>query len=365
MSERLRILLVLSELETDWLGGIGRVTSAMACSLALRGHEVHMAGRARGDGAPGELPGVHLHPWPTSSKIAQLPALLKLAREIGPDVVHFHSGLPHGDLMAGFRLARWTVDRPLIACTPHTGARWDVPKLRSKLGLRTAELIVAPCEWTARQARRWGAAPERTHVVWSGVDEVAKACDDARSPTIVAMARMVPRKGLDLAIDAFGKVSARWPEWRLVIGGRGPQLEPLRARVAKRGLPVDLPGFISGPGKTELLRSASIAVVPSRSDMIPGTLLEFQAMGLPVIATDVGGIREAADGGHAAYLVDADDVDALARGLEALMADPALRRRLSAGALAVSAGRSWPRLAGELEATYLHSLGRTAILANA
>lgn len=356
---RLRILLVLSKLESNWQGGVGRVTTAMARELAQRGHEVHIAGRARDTGPPGPLPGVVLHPWAGSiPKALLLPSLLRLERTLRPHVVHFHSALPHGELMVPFRWALRRSDRPLLVATPHTGSRWGRLRRRAVRGMRAADVLVASCEWTRAHIRQSGIPEDRARVVASGIDSYRSHDPATEEPLILAMGRLVPQKGMDLLIEAFHRVAHSAPGWQLVIGGEGPELAGLRELADSRNAPVDLPGFLSGSAKAELLRRAAIGVVPSRSDMIPGVMLELQAHGLPVLAADTGGIAEAAERGRAALLIAADDVDALTKGLRTLIGDPELRSSLSAGALAASRSRLWPDLARKLEATYLDAIAR-------
>ena len=86
----LRVLWVLSALERDWRGGIGRVASAMAREFRDRRHEVHLAGRAR-DGAPGAIDGITLHPLPpATSRLGRIARVDRLVHRLRPDVVHFH-----------------------------------------------------------------------------------------------------------------------------------------------------------------------------------------------------------------------------------------------------------------------------------
>ena len=100
----LRILWVASKL--SWSGGVGRVLAGAPPALAARGHSMHLAGPAP-EGEPAPLPGVALHPWPVRRlKLANLGRLLGLQRELRADVIHFHSALPHGELIAPLRALR-------------------------------------------------------------------------------------------------------------------------------------------------------------------------------------------------------------------------------------------------------------------
>jgi glycosyltransferase involved in cell wall biosynthesis len=356
---RLTILLVLSRLERRWVGGIGRVTSAMARALAERGHDVHLAGRAEDPEAVQPLAGVTLHPWPGAGpKLRQVPSLLTTLARLQPDVVHFHAALPHGEVVAAALARRGRGRRPLIACTPHTGSRWDRVGRRAHFGLVRSDLVVAPCEWGRERAIAAGVSPERARSVLNGIELPELPASSSRGPIVLAMGRLVPSKGHDLLVDAFGRISGEEPGWSLVVGGEGPLLPSLQSRVEELDIPVELPGRMDAARKRDLFARASIGVVPSRDDMMPGVMLELQAHGIPVVATPVGGLVEAAQEGKAARLVAAPTVEALAEGLRELMASESLRCQLGSEARRVSAERSWPVLAEQLERHYSLALRR-------
>lgn len=354
---RLTILLVLSRLERRWEGGIGRVTSAMASALAARGHAVHMAGRADDPNAIQRPSGVTLHPWPAAGpKLRQIPVLLDTLARLRPDVVHFHAALPHGEVVAAALARRAWRRLPLIALTPHTGTRWDRVGRRARFALGRADLVVAPSEWSRERTVANGVRPGRVRVVWNGIRLPEPLDPVAREPIVLGLGRLVVSKGLDLLVEAFAEVSHEYPAWSLVVGGAGPQLSELRRGVLESGVPADLPGHLGEVPKQDLLARASIGVVPSRADMIPGVLLEMQAHGLAVIATRVGGMAEAASGGRAAQLVAPESARALAVALRALMASESTRQQLGREARAVSAARTWPILAKQLERHYIEAL---------
>jgi glycosyltransferase involved in cell wall biosynthesis len=135
------------------------------------------------------------------------------------------------------------------------------------------------------------------------------------------MAHFIDRKGLDVLIDAVARLPRdTWSE--LVLAGTGEAETALRAR-AGTCLPA---GRVSWPGVTaigEFFARVDVVVVPSRSDALPLVLLQAMAYGRPVIASAVGGIPEAAAHPAEALLVTADDAGALARAIEATLADPA------------------------------------------
>ncbi|MFT3968642.1 MAG: glycosyltransferase family 4 protein, partial [Sphingobium sp.] len=111
-----------------------------------------------------------------------------------------------------------------------------------------------------------------------------------------------------------------------------------RARASARsmgiGNVVDLPGWIDGERKQDLLRTSGIYILPSHNEGLPVSLLEAMSHGLAVIGSRVGGIPELIRDGTDGLLVDAGDVAAIADALERLLSDDALRERLGSAARA-------------------------------
>jgi GalNAc-alpha-(1->4)-GalNAc-alpha-(1->3)-diNAcBac-PP-undecaprenol alpha-1,4-N-acetyl-D-galactosaminyltransferase len=149
------------------------------------------------------------------------------------------------------------------------------------------------------------------------------------TPTLIAIGRMTPQKGFDLLIEAFAKLSDRYPDWHLTILGEGtsrPDLEALRSQLQLTDR-VHLPGQVKNVNAH--LRQSDIFVMSSRFEGFPMALCEAMACGLPVIATDcLSGPREIIEDGVNGILVATEDVAALAAGLETLMSDAPKRQQL-------------------------------------
>jgi glycosyltransferase involved in cell wall biosynthesis len=113
-----------------------------------------------------------------------------------------------------------------------------------------------------------------------------------------------------------------------------------------------LTGFVEHTAVPGVLASLDVLVLPSAYEEMGSVLTEAMASGLPVVASDVGGIPEVVRDGVTGLLVPPGDVGALAAALDRLAADPELRARLSAGARDRAADYAWPRLAGRVAAVY-------------
>jgi glycosyltransferase involved in cell wall biosynthesis len=149
-----------------------------------------------------------------------------------------------------------------------------------------------------------------------------------RGPVICALTLLRPGKGLETLIDALPAVLTRYPLAQIAIGGEGSELDSLRARALKRGT-ADALHFL-GPSDDPLsiLRGSEIFVHPSWAESFPYVILEAMAAGLPIAASDVGGIGEALVNGESGLLVPAGDNDALARALIGLLDDADSRARM-------------------------------------
>jgi glycosyltransferase involved in cell wall biosynthesis len=156
---------------------------------------------------------------------------------------------------------------------------------------------------------------------------------DLSAPVVVAAGRYAGEKGYDRLIDAFAAVAGRHPGWTLKIFGHGPLQGALRKQAERLGLAdrVLLPG-LAADIEAEL-RASSVFALSSIHEGLPMALAEAMACGLPCVAFDCApGVREIVTDGVDGIVVPPRDVEALAEGLDRLMGDEALRRRLGSAA---------------------------------
>ncbi|GIF15797.1 hypothetical protein Ate01nite_58290 [Actinoplanes teichomyceticus] len=167
-----------------------------------------------------------------------------------------------------------------------------------------------------------------------------------RAAVVVAAGRLTRQKGFDLLIDAFQRVHAEHPRWRLDIFGEGRARPKLTARIAERGLD----GVVRLRGRTrELDREmarASVFVLSSRREGLPMVLLEAMRTGLPVVSFDCPtGPAEVVEDGVNGVLVPAEDVAELAAGLSRLIGDAGERARMGQAARQTGARYAMPVIA--------------------
>lgn len=150
----------------------------------------------------------------------------------------------------------------------------------------------------------------------------------AGEPVALFVGRLERRKGLDILFRAWTDLVRRPGAPRLLIAGPG-EVAPWAREAQARGLEGWV-RFLGGRDDVaDLYRAADLLVFPSRAEGCPNAVLEAMASGLPVVATDVAGNREALDeDGKAGRLVPTESPGALADAVADLMAAPSLRREL-------------------------------------
>lgn len=139
------------------------------------------------------------------------------------------------------------------------------------------------------------------------------------------VARLARQKGIDYLIEAAAEVCAKHGDVRFVVAGDGPDAQALRDQVASQGLEgrFEFVGPVEEPW--EVLGRMDVFVLPSRWEGMPYTLLEAMGSGLPVVATDVGGVRDLiVDDRHGTVVAPADP-GALAEAISRYVSSPSLR----------------------------------------
>lgn len=215
--------------------------------------------------------------------------------------------------------------------------------------LRGARAVIAVSAALAGRARALGAPGERVHVLYNGVDgehfrpgDRALAREQLRlqpeAPLVLYVGNLKPGKGcLDL-LEAFGELLRRRPAARLAYVGDGPAARLLRVRAGELGV-ADRVLFAGPRAHDELpawMHAADLLCLPSHNEGVPNVILEAMACGLPVVASNVGGIPEVLPG-HAGRMVPPRDRRALVDAL-----DEVLGREWPPGPITAYAARySW------------------------
>lgn len=237
----------------------------------------------------------------------------------------------------------------------------DLYKDTSQYGLAErlghADFIVTNARYNEATIRGWlpPGATTPIHVIHEGVDlqrlrPVSRPANDV--PLILAVARLVEPKGLDILLHACRLLRDAGRRFRCeIIGGRVAREmnHYLLLRKLHRALDLGEAVRFLGPQPFAAVREkyaeADVYVLPAvpasdgRRDVTPNTVIEAMAMGLPIVSSRSGAIPELIDDGVSGLLVDPRDVAGLAEALARLLDDPALRRRLGAAARAAAEAR--------------------------
>ncbi len=272
-------------------------------------------------------------------------------------------GIPYGVIAYGTELL-------LLDAKIHRSAfkRWSARQL-----IGNAAVVVAISEWTATLARRvlerlgCDALARGVQVVPLGTTpEYFRPGIDTRGVRdryglghgrwILTVARLEWHKGIDTVIKALAAVRANHPGTRYAVAGvgdRGPQLEQL-ARDLGLGDAVRFLGAVPDADLPALYNAADLYVGASRyHDLLAEgfgiSLVEASACGLAVVGGRSGGVPDAVREGETGILVDPDDPQAVAAGINQLLGDAELRQRLgAAGRRAVETFYNWDRVARDL-----------------
>jgi phosphatidylinositol alpha-1,6-mannosyltransferase len=197
-----------------------------------------------------------------------------------------------------------------------------------------------------------------------GPDERARARADlglpADGPLVASVSRLVPRKGMDVLIDAAVRLQPDFPDLTVAISGRGRDSDRLAGRIAEHGAPVRLLGNLPDEDIPRLVGSADIFAMLCRNRWLgleqEGfgiVFLEAAAAGVPQVAGASGGAGEAVEDGRTGVVVRRPtDVGSATRALARLLTDPTLRSEMgSASRRRAEASFDYDRLAPRLAAS--------------
>jgi glycosyltransferase involved in cell wall biosynthesis len=370
-----RLLYLVSE---DWYFRSHRLPMALAAQRA--GYEVHVATRVQADGAAIEALGFTLHPldWRRGStnpfdRLRLIGDVRRLYRSLKPDLVHHVAleptvigslaalGLPVKtlDAMAGLGFV-FTSRSPKALLTGFVVRGL----LRFLLTRRDAAVLVQNEDDRAAIAALGVPADHVFLIAGSGVDadQLTPMPEPEGPVTAGYVGRLLDDKGLRTLIAAHGILAAQGRPVRLVLAGEPDPANPasipaeeIASWKARAG--IELLGHVADI-RTVWAR-AHIAVLPSRREGLPKSLLEAAACGRAIVATDVPGCRVIARDGVNALLVPPDDPAALADAIDVLARDPALRQSFgAAGRRMVEEEFSSARIGAETVALYDKLLGQ-------
>lgn len=227
---------------------------------------------------------------------------------------------------------------------------------------RFADRVVANSRAAAEQLLREGVSRDAITVIPNGIDVRMYAPARSRTPrrTVTTVANLRAEKGHDVLIRAAARVTRDIPDAVFQLVGDGPMHEVLAAAARSLGISHAVRFLGHREDVPEVLHESDLFVLPSRTEAFPNGVLEAMAAGLPVVASDVGGIPELITDGENGILVPVADEDALAAAILALMREPERATRLAAAARAtIEARYSFDEMVRAFEAVYTDELSNT------
>lgn len=352
----------------------------LARALARRGHEVAAIGYLQTThgamAAPHEqIDGIDVHRlpasiWPSGALARILDTLprpdvlhiyhfrnvfvynaLRWARRNRVPVVHTPVGPFHDDYLVDDR------ERPYTSDVHYDRLAYSLPGLFRQLvrdprprrqitnyllhaPLRQVDRFMVPSYNEQDILQRMGFAPDRIDVVPLWIEEARPLLPDEsvlagiKKPIVLFIKQLTPRSGYDVLIEALPKVVAHHPTATLVVVSHNPARQAeMQARAAELGVAdhIHFAGRVSEEGKAALLRAAACIALPSRYEGFGLPLLEAMQAGVPLVASNIPVIDEIVSDNHDGLLVQLENPDALAYGINRLLGDERLRTRLIHG----------------------------------
>lgn len=360
----------------DAVGGASIHVRDLARAMRERGHETtvlvggkgHVTEQLEAAGVPYEsLRWLRRQVNPLRDALA-LAEIVQVLRRLKPDLVSTHTAkagsigraasrllgipvlyTPHG-WPAGERMPR--LARAVFAIVERVMARW-------------CEAIICVCEHEKQLALEKGLAEaEELVVVLNGVRNVSAElhAEPDRTPVrICSVARFDDPKDHRTLLEALALL--REQTWEIDLVGEGPQEEEMQRLARELGVAerVKFHGYVADP--SGLLAQAQLFVLSSRSEAFPRSILEALRAGLPVVATEVGGVGEAVTDGVNGLLVPAGSPRALASALGRLVESAPLRKSMGEAARAAYEQRFRLEVMTDLTlAVYATVQGRSASL---
>ncbi len=373
----LRILVVsYRDMRHPEAGGAEVIVHEIFRRLVRRGHDVHfLTGGFHAGAAEEEMEGYRVHRVgraPTFALLAPLLYRRKLQRERFDVLFEDLNKIP-------LLTPLWDRRVPVLANVPH---------LFGTTVFDQASLPVAGCVWLSERTipRVYGRAPfavlsestredlaargiprEHLRVIRSGIDHGLYTAPERReppSPVMTYLGRLKRYKRIEYPILALPEIRKRVPDAEYWIVGEGDFLEPLRRIAERAGVSgaVRFLGYRGGREKLETLHATRALLYTSPKEGWGLSVIEANACGVPVVASNSPGLCESVRDGETGFLVPHGDLKALAEASVRLLSDDALWQRMSEAGIRWARRFDWENATSEMEA-YLMETAESAVKA--
>lgn len=361
----MKITILVGLFPPKWLAGTEIATYNLADHLARRGHEVHVI--TSHDASLPELSEesgftIHRITWPKIRFLGIVTFWAKIClkiRTIKPDILHAQS------LLCGIPavVAKKSLKIPYVVWGQ--GSDIYLPdrftRMTSKSILQNADAVLALTEDMKQKIRE--ICDKEISVVPNGIDlERFKISSgdkkEGNAKAVIFIGRLHPVKGVQYLIEAMAIVRQQMPDVKLVIVGDGVE----RARLEKLAERLNLNDCIQFTGQVpqesipRLMHQADVFALSSLSESFGIVNLEAMAAGLPIVATNVGGIPDIVEEGVNGYLVNAKNPEEIAERVVILLQDDEMREEISANNREKAESYTWDKVTGTVEGIYFECL---------
>jgi len=343
------------------IGGSGIIATELGKALALRGHRVHILS---GD-MPFRLghyqPGLTFHRVDTPSYplfrepqylISLASKIVQVSRDEQLDIVHAHYAIPHATAACLARQLLMTRHgkAPRVVTTLHGtditlhGSDPSYSEIVA-FGIEQSDGVTAVSESLARDTRRELGVTCDIRVIPNFIDceayrrldaaDVRQQLAPAGEPLLIHVSNFRPVKRVAAVVEVFARVRQVMAA-RLLLVGDGPDGSAAAKRARELGVAADVHFLGEQDTVVPLLSASAVFLLPSLQESFGLAALEAMACGVPVVASNAGGIPEVVEDGVTGFLHDRDDLAGMARSAVALLSEPGLWQRMSNAACGVA-----------------------------
>lgn len=273
------------------------------------------------------------------------------------DVIHAHYAVPQGFLGVLLKMAR---GKPLVV-TAHGSditvlGRKRMTKALVALSLKRADAVIAVSNFIKDEIVKMGVPEEKIRVIYNGLAienhlEDEKFQLPGKGPIVTFIGSLVRQKGIDILLRAMVEVKKRIPDARVVIIGEGSEERALKVLAGELRLK-DVSFLGRRKNLVSVLEKSALLVLPSREEGFGMVLLEAMHVGVPVVASETGGIPEIVRNGENGILVERENPDALSAGIITTLQDAALREKLTSNGRETVKRFSWEKASSEVDSIY-------------
>jgi L-malate glycosyltransferase len=333
-------------------GGSGVVASELGMELAREGHQVHIISYAPPVRIPAFHPNLHFHKvevtdyplfeYPPYS-LALASRLVEVARSESLDLIHVHYAIPHA--VSAYLAQEMLTDRRIpfittlhgtdITLVGNAPSFWPI----THFILEKSDAVTAVSQYLKEETCRVFKVNRDIEVIPNFVprqllERISKHktnCYGGEAPILVHISNFRPVKRILDVVEIFAQVRRHRPA-KLLMVGDGPDRGPAERRAEELGIHENVYFLGMQSEIEEVLNMADLLLLPSQTESFGLVALEAMAAGVPVIATNVGGLPEVVDDAKTGFLLPVGDVTGMAQAGLRLLEDPDLYREMSQAA---------------------------------